>query len=228
MLRWHALSLGGAAPFTIGNNGWIVEGKSVPTMRGFCVANPDEFATPVRKANCDKGPNTPTHTIGGSTSFDLPWAFKLSTRGEYQGGHFAYSLLDGEAIVRGIRWPPCFNAYAQLDAGNLAAVPAGVRSRCISSLAIRDYAIFPLDFFRLRDLTLRRSFAMHIGGVTSALVSLSGQNLLWWKKAKNAGIDAETSGGFTTGNTGMTQQVRSVGGSIPIPRTYLMSVRLTL
>ncbi len=222
------LSLGGAKPFTIGNNGWIVEGKPVPTMRGFCVANPDEFATPVRQANCDKGPNTPTHTIGGNTSFDLPWAFKLSTRGEYQGGHFAYSLLDGEAIVRGIRWPPCFNAYAQLDAGNLAAVPAGIRGRCISSLAIRDYALFPLDFFRLRDLTLRRSFAMHIGGVTSALVSLSGQNLLWWKKAKNAGIDAETSGGFTTGNTGMTQQVRSVGGSIPIPRTFLMSVRLTL
>ncbi|MBK6486842.1 MAG: TonB-dependent receptor [Gemmatimonadetes bacterium] len=40
-------------------------------------------------------------------------------------------------------------------------------------------------------------------------------------------LDPETSGGFTTGNTGMSQQVRSVGGSIPIPRTFLMSVRLT-
>lgn len=221
------LSLGGAAPFTLGNNGWIVEGKSVPQIRGFCVSNPNEFADPVRQANCDIGPNTPTHTIGGNTSFTLPFALTLSARGEYQGGHFAYSLLDGEAIVRGIRWPSCFNAYAQLDAGNLAAVPAQIRALCISSLAIRDYAIFPLDFFRLRDITLRRSFALKVGGITSALVSLSGQNVLWWKKAKDSGIDAESSGGFTTGNTGMTQQVRSVGGSIPIPRTFLMSVRLT-
>ena len=223
----EVLSLGGAAPFTLGNNGWIQVGKPVPNIRGFCVSNPNEFAAPIRKANCDIGPNTPTHTIGGNTSFTLPWAFTVSARGEYQGGHFAYSLLDGEAIVRGIRWPSCFNAYALLDAGNLAAVPAGIRAKCISSLAIRDYAIFPLDFFRLRDITLRRSFALHVGGITSALVSLSGQNVLWWKKAKDAGIDAETSGGFTTGNTGMTQQVRSVGGSIPIPRTFLMSVRLT-
>ena len=137
-------------------------------------------------------------------------------------------LTEGFATGASIHEATGYAVAVAFDAGNLAAVPAGVRSRCISSLAIRDYAIFPLDFFRLRDLTLRRSFAMHIGGVTSALVSLSGQNLLWWKKAKNAGIDAETSGGFTTGNTGMTQQVRSVGGSIPIPRTYLMSVRLTL
>ena len=221
------LSLGGAAPFTLGNNGWIQVGKPVPNIQGFCVSNPNEFAAPIRKANCDIGPNTPTHTIGGNTSFTLPFALTLSARGEYQGGHFAYSLLDGEAIVRGIRWPSCFNAYAQLDAGNLAAVPAGIRGKCISSLAIRDYAIFPLDFFRLRDITLRRSFALHVGGVTSALISISGQNVLWWKKAKDAGIDAETSGGFTTGNTGMTQQVRSVGGSIPIPRTFLTSVRLT-
>ncbi len=221
------LSLGGAAPFTLGNFGWIREGKPVPNMEGFCVSNPNELAAPVRTASCDIGPNTPTHTIGGNTSFTLPFALTLSARGEYQGGHFAYSLLDGEAIVRGIRWPSCFNAYPQIDAGNLAALPASIRSKCISSLAIRDYAIFPLDFFRLRDITLRRSFALHVGGITSAMVSLSGQNVLWWKKAKNAAIDAETSGGFTTGNTGMTQQVRSVGGSIPIPRTFLMSVRLT-
>jgi TonB-dependent SusC/RagA subfamily outer membrane receptor len=220
------LSLGGAAPFTIGNYGWIREGSPVPDIRGYCVANVGAFAAPVRQADCDYGPNTPTHTITGSTSLTLPGDFALSTRGEYQGGAFAYSLLDGEAIVRGIRWPSCFNAYPAIDAGNLATVPAEVRARCMSASAIRDYAIFPLDFFRLRDLTLRRSFPLHVGGATSAQVSLSGQNLFWWKKAKDSLIDPETSGGFNN-QSGMAQQVRSVGGSIPIPRTFLMSIRLT-
>ena len=222
----QVLSLGGAAPFTIGNNGWIREGSPVPDIRGFCVANPTEFAAPVRKADCDYGPNTPTHTITGTTSFTLPGDFALSTRGEYQGGAFGYSLLDGEAIVRGIRWPSCFNAYPAIDSGNLATVPASIRAVCMSANANRDYAIFPLDFFRLRDLTVRRAFAIHVGGASSALVSLSGQNLFWWKKAKNSMIDPETSGGFNS-QSGMSQQVRSVGGSIPIPRTFLMSVRLT-
>jgi TonB-dependent SusC/RagA subfamily outer membrane receptor len=220
------LSLGSAAPFTIGNNGWIVEGLPVPVIRGFCVANPDEFAAPVRKPNCDYGPNTPTRIITGSTSFTLPGDVSISTRGEYQGGAFAYSLLDGEAIVRGIRWPSCFNAYPAIDAGNLAVVPASMRARCMSANAIRDYAIFPLDFFRLRDLTVRRSFPLHVGAASSAQVSLSAQNLFWWKKAQDSLLDPETSGGFTI-QSGMSQQVRSVGGSIPIPRTFLMSVRLT-
>ena len=183
-------------------------------------------AAPVRKADCDYGPNTPTRTITGTTSFTLPGDFSISTRGEYQGGAFGYSLLDGEAIVRGIRWPSCFNAYPAIDAGSLAVVPASIRARCMSAYAIRDYAIFPLDFFRLRDVTLRRSFPLHVGGASSAQVSISGQNLFWWKKAKDSLLDPETSGGFTT-QSGMSQQVRSVGGSIPIPRTFLMSVRVT-
>lgn len=220
------LSLGGAAPFTIGNNGWVAEGSPVPVIRGFCVANPDEFAAPVRKADCEYGPNTPTHTITGSSSFTLPGDFTLSTRGEYQGGAFAYSLLDGEAIVRGIRWPSCFNAYPAIDSGDLSTVPASIRARCMSAYAIRDYAIFPMDFFRLRDVTLRRSLPLRFGGATSAQVSLSAQNLYWWKKAQDSMIDPETSGGFTN-QSGMSQQVRSVGGSIPLPRTFLMSVRLT-
>ena len=221
------LSLGGAAPFSLGNNGWIVEGKPVPNIQGFCVANAGEFADPIRKPNCDHGSNTPTRTITGNSNFTLPGDFGLSLRGEYQGDFFGYSLLDGEAIVRGIRWPSCFNAYPAIDAKQLSQVPAEIRARCMSSFANRDYAIFPLDFFRLRDVTLRRAFPFRFGGASSAVISLSGQNLFWWKKAQNSLLDPETSGGFTTGNTGLTQRVRSVGGSIPIPRTFLMSVRLS-
>jgi outer membrane receptor protein involved in Fe transport len=220
------LSLGGAAPFQLANFGWIAEGRPVPAMRGFCVGNPDAIADPVRTPDCDIGPNTPTRIVTGSSTFTLPFGFGLSARGEYQGDFFGYSLLDGEAIVRGIRWPSCFNAYPAIDAKNLSSVPASVRARCISSFAIRDYAIFPLDFFRLRDVTLRRSIPLRLGRASSAVLSVSGQNLFLWKKAKDSMLDPETSGGFTTGNTGMSQQVRSVGGSIPIPRTVVVSMRL--
>ena len=98
---------------------------------------------------------------------------------------------------------------------------------CMSQNAIRDYAIFPLDFFRLRDVTLRRSLPLKFGGASSAQISLSGQNLFWWKKAQNSLLDPETSGGFSAGDSGMAAQVRTVGGSIPLPRTFLMSIRLT-
>lgn len=225
--RSEVLSLGGAAPFSLGDYGWVVEGQPLPVIRGYCVGNPDELAAPVRQANCNRGPNTPTHTIGGTTSFTLPGAFTVSALGEYQGGAFGYSLLDGEAIVRGIRWPSCFNAYAQIDAGNANALPASMRGMCMSQNAIRDYAIFPLDFFRLRDVTLRRSLPLKFGGASSAQISLSGQNLFWWKKAQNSLLDPETSGGFSAGDSGMAAQVRTVGGSIPLPRTFLMSIRLT-
>ena len=221
------VSLGGAAPFSLGDYGWVVVGQPLPVIRGYCIANPNEFATPVRQANCNIGPNTPTRTIGGTTSFSLPSNFTLSALGEYQGGAYGYSLLDGEAIVRGIRWPSCFNAYPNIDAGNLASVPASVRGVCMSQYAIRDYAIFPLDFFRLRDVTLRRSFPVHVGGASSATIALSGQNLFWWKKAHDSLLDPETSGGFQSADAGMTAQVRTVGGSIPLPRTFLLSVRLT-
>ncbi|GAC1479735.1 MAG: SusC/RagA family TonB-linked outer membrane protein [Gemmatimonadaceae bacterium] len=165
--RSKVLSLGRAAPFFLQNNGWIVEGRPVPDIRGFCVGNPDAIADPIRIADCAYGPNTPTRTITGVTTFTLPRGFTLSGRGEYQGDFFGYSLLDGEAIVRGIRWPACFNAYPAIDAKDLSTVPARIRARCISTFASRDYAIFPLDFFRLRDITLRRSFPIHVGGATS-------------------------------------------------------------
>ena len=222
------LDLGGAAPFSLGSYGWIVEGESVPVMRGYCIENPDEIAEPrISTELCNIGPNSPTHTYIGTTRLELPRGISLSTRGEYQGGHFGQALLSGEGIVRGIRWPSCFNAYPALDAGDKSQLTAKVRAMCQSSLAKRDYAMYPLDFFRLREVSLNAPLPFRIGGVQSANLTLSGQNLWMWRKAQDSFVDPETSGGFTDGNTGMQQKVRSVEGSIPIPAVYLVSLRFT-
>ncbi|GAC1651715.1 MAG: hypothetical protein NVS4B3_12850 [Gemmatimonadaceae bacterium] len=163
----------------------------------------------------------PARTVTGVTTFTLPSGFALSARGEYQGGFFGYSGLDALAVVSGGRWPACFNAYPALDANNLGAVTALVRARCIrSGTPTNGFPMFPLDFFRLRDITLRRAFPIRVGAATSAVVSVSGQNVIWWRKVTDSALDAEASGG-------MNELIRTVGVGVPIPRTFVASIRLT-
>jgi TonB-dependent starch-binding outer membrane protein SusC len=222
------LDLGGAAPFSLGSYGWIVEGQPVPVMRAYCIENEDELAEPIISSDlCDIGPNSPTHTYIGSTQLQLPRGITLSARGEYQGGHYGQALLSGEGIVRGIRWPSCFNAYPALDAGDKSQLTAKVRAMCQSSLARRDFAMYPLDFFRVREVSLNAPIPFRVPGTESASISISGQNLWMWRKANDSFVDPETSGGFNDGSTGMQQRVRSVEGSIPIPAVYLVSLRFS-
>ena len=220
----ETLDLGGAAPFSLGNRGWVVEGQPVPVMRGRCVTNKDEVAAPQVEPDCDIGPNRPTANATVSTVVRLPRGITLSGRGEYQGGNYAYSLMDGESITRGIRWPACFNAYPAIDAGDLSTVTADVRSKCIAANANRDFAIFPMDFFRMRDVTLSAPVPVRVPGANSAVISVSAQNFWTWKKAKYSFLDPETTGGFQVDDQ-INGQVHTVGGSIPIPASFTASLR---
>ena len=42
----------------------------------------------------------PTLIVGVTTTVRLPYRLTLSARGEYQGGHYAYNVNDGEAFTR--------------------------------------------------------------------------------------------------------------------------------
>jgi TonB-dependent SusC/RagA subfamily outer membrane receptor len=220
--------LGGASSFSVGNRGYIMEGQPAPVMRGQCVTNENEIDNPIVEPDCPYGPNQPTKTVVGSMAFRLPWAgMELSARGEYQGGHWAYSLMDGESITRGIRWPACFNSYPEIDAGNLSGVTARERAYCIPTFANRDFAIFPLDFFRMRDLTLSVPISTDFLGSSGGRIAISASNFYTWKKASYSLLDPETSGGFQTGqNVGGNEFTHSVGGSIPIPAAYTISLRI--
>jgi outer membrane receptor protein involved in Fe transport len=224
----ETVDLGGAAPFSLGNRGYIVEGQPVPVMRVDCVTNPDELADPIIKRDCNLGPNRPTLTLGFNSNVRLPLGVTVSARGEYQGGAYAYSLMDGESITRGIRWPACFNSYPDLDAGNVSALTARERAMCIASNADRDFAVFPLDFFRMRDVTVMAPIPTRWvpGEIASATLSLSAQNFFTWKEAADSYLDPETTGGFWTEEyVGMNARVHQVGGSIPIPATFVASLR---
>lgn len=220
--------LGGASSFSVGNRGYIVEGEPAPVMRGRCVTNEDQIADPAIEQDCIYGPNQPTRTLIGSTALRLPWSgIEVSARGEYQAGHWAYSLMDGESITRGIRWPACFNSYPDIDAGNLGQVTARERAYCIPTFANRDFAIFPMDFFRMRDLTVSIPLTTSFLGSSGGRISLSASNFYTWKKAGYFLGDPETAGGFTTGqNVGGNEFTHSVGGTIPVPATYTIALRI--
>lgn len=220
--------LGGASSFSVGNRGYIVEGQPAPVMRGRCVTNEDQIADPIVEADCPYGPNQPTRIILGNMSFRLPWwGMNVSARGEYQGGHWAYSLMDGESITRGIRWPACFNSYPKIDSGDLSGVTARERAYCIPTFANRDFAIFPMDFFRMRDVTLSIPITTDFLGISGGRLALSASNFYTWRKASYSLADPETSGGFQTGqNVGGNEFTHSVGGSIPIPAAYTISLRI--
>ena len=220
----ETLDLGGATPFSLGNRGWVVEGEPVPVMRGRCVTNPDDVADAEVQADCNIGPNRPTKNFSINTHVRLPAGMSISARGEYQGGNYAYSLMDGESITRGIRWPACFNSYPAIDAGDLSSVTAHERTMCIAANANRDFAIFPMDFFRMRELTFSSPLPFEVPGATSAVIMLSAQNFWMWKKAKYSYLDPETTGAFQIDDQ-INGQVHTVGGSIPLPAAYTASLR---
>lgn len=223
----EVLDLGGAPEFSLGGNGFIVEGQPVPVIQGRCVTNPKEFADPVIENDCIYGPNVPTLILGASTIVRLPYNLMLTARGEYQGGHFAYNVNDGESFTRGIRWPNCFNYLPAIDAGDLNEVNALERARCISSFAHRNFAIYPQDFFKLREVTLSAPLPFDMPGTTDTQLVLSARNTLRWYKAKYNFADPESTGGFGFTNTGMSGAVQTIGGGIPNPAFYTLSIRVS-
>jgi TonB-dependent SusC/RagA subfamily outer membrane receptor len=223
----ETLTLGGAAEFSIGGRGFIVEGQPVPVVRGRCVTNPDEFADPIVELDCNYGPNLPTLILGVNTSVRLPGGVVAAVRGEYQGGHYAYNVNDGEGFSRGIRWPSCFNVYPAIDAGDMSQVNALERARCISTFANRDFAIYPQDFFKVREISVAAPVPFDIPGAESTRLVVSARDAIRWRKAKYNFADPETSGGFQSGDTGMDEATQTTGGGIPTPAYFTVSLRVT-
>ena len=98
---------------------------------------------------------------------------------------------------------------------------------CIASNANRDFAIFSLNFFRIREVTFSAPVGFLVPGASSARISVSAQNFKIWKSANDSYLDPETSGGFSSDqNVGQNARVHQVGGSIPIPARYLASLQI--
>jgi hypothetical protein len=215
------LDLGGAAAFSIGSQGWIEVGQPVPAIRGTKIQNPTALAEPVLQRDFYFGPNEPTLTFTPHVSFTLPWGVQLSARGEYSGGNY---IFDNHAFRNQISagvWPFCDDARAKFAAGQRAQVDALHRAWCDNSISRQDEFIWPADFFKLRDVTISVPFGRLIPHTSSAMLSLSGKNLVKWINSDCLCIDPEM-----VGDQGVNSRVRNIGENIPTPASFVASLRV--
>ena len=214
------VSLGGAPAFSIGNSGWVVEGKPAPVVRGKIIRNADaRGVAPDTMSNYDFGPSNPTRIVSGNISVRGWRNISLSMRAEYQGGAYMEEQASFNALSRSVLWPTCFDAYKNMAAQQpitvretLTCIPANVRS---------DMFIFKADFFKIRDISLTVPMGKLIPHTASSTFVFSAQNVL----RRNFGMplfDPEM-----TNNDSFNATVRGINEQIPAPAVFLASLRIT-
>jgi len=218
--RSNVVSLGGAPAFSVGNSGWVVEGKPAPVVRGKLIRNPDaRGVAPDTVSNFDFGPSQPTRIVSGNVSIRGWRNITLSARGEYQGGAYIEEGASYNALSRSVLWPTCFQAYANIAASQpitvretLTCIPANVRT---------DMFVFKADFFKMRDISLTVPLGRLVPRTVNSTLVLSAQNIL----RKNYGMplfDPEM-----TNNDSFNATVRGINEQIPAPAVFLASFRIT-
>lgn len=223
----EVVSLGGAADFSIGNFGWIMEGQAIPVIRtDFCVTNPDEKAPPKISsdpADCVRGPNLPTRTYGVNTNFRLPYNISLVARGEYNGGGYMYDGAAYNAVTRSVRWPGCYKFYTLQETNRVSEATALDQARCTVSSSRADYWIYPTNFFKVREVSLNIPIPTRLmRGANSATLTLSGNNVWRWLNDDFPTFDPETGN-----NDGFNSRVRSILEHVPPPAVYTATLRVT-
>jgi outer membrane receptor protein involved in Fe transport len=203
------LSLGGAPPFVIGEQGWIMEGSPMPVVRGTFVRNHDALEEPVIESNHVFGPNLPTRTIGMLTSFRLANGIELAARAEYSGGNF---LLDNASrnLASAGAWPVCNTAYQEVKDGKRELLTAWERLWCNPLTVPANGPIWPANFIRLRALTLAVPLPGGFMGRHNGTVAISARNYLLWKNSEMLVFDPEMAG-----RDGMNSPVRTIEMQVP-------------
>lgn len=211
----------------------VVEGYPAPVLRGTRILNPNDFADPIYEENAFIGPHEPTHIIGLSTTFELPRSVVLTARGEYLGGHYAREFSSNLMAQRaGAGALGCDHVYriiphdgSYLGPGdthpNLDQVRAWDRALCYSR-SRADAWNLPLDFAKLREVSLQAPFPVALPGVNSASVTVSARNLLRWVNSDFYSHDPEAlgSGSQITNLTG-----GSITDHVPAPASFTFSIR---
>jgi outer membrane receptor protein involved in Fe transport len=239
------LSLGGAAPFSLGNGGWIVEGQPVPVVYAFRVMNWFELADPILSEGREVyGPNQPTRHWSFQTSLGLPGGMQLSARGELMTGFYQYNYWEGGSMTRNIPHPRCYDAFRKVDAswvpGDLGVNSAPQRptarpadmyaweyALCFGSRGFDDHTI-PSDYGELRDITLTVPVASLLPVLTRNWanrvdLTLSARNVWTWKNKYLATGHPEMQQNSTTPSGGRYQRdiVRAMREQLP-PASHLM------
>jgi hypothetical protein len=228
------LDLGGAPSFAMASNpgtvattatngfGWIVEGQPVPVIRGRLIRNPDAVGVPADTVvDHFFGPAQPTRIINLNSSLRFWRGIELSARGEFQGGHYLNEDASFQALSRTVRWPTCSNAYKKIDAGQQAQLTVRENLICVQRNIRSDMFIYPADFFKLRDVSLRVPLGSVIPRTQSSQLVLSAGNWFTWKNKDFPVFDPEQAG-----NDGFNAGVRYISEHIPAPATFVAQLRV--
>src|SRR2546421_84731 len=224
------LSTGGATFYN------IVPGQPGPVWRGAKVTNRDAFADPVYELDAFFGPSVPTVIINPFTTLKLPHGLLLTARGEYQGGAWGQDFPSRLVAQRGPRGPVgCDDVYKIVPWASYTGpgdpnAPAAIsqvraldRARCYKN-ARSDVWFMPLDFFKLREVTLQAPIPTRfIPRATSAFATLSFHNLWRWTNSEFASFDPELIGSRDNVN----QLFSMITDQLPPPATATFSLKLT-
>jgi len=196
------LDLGGAAQFSVGEYGWVIEGEPVPVIYSRRIMNMEEKADAIySNGNAIYGPANPTHIFSANTSFGLPGGLQISARGEYLKGGWISNYFEAGATGRTIAHPKCYDAYRKVDPnwvqGTLgsntgpqwpgsrpADMYAWEEGQCFG-MATYSYANSESDFAELRDLTLSVPISNLLPGMFTFSdrtdLTISGRNVAFWR-----------------------------------------------
>src|SRR5258705_7335924 len=138
----------------------------------------------------------------------------LSARAEYQdGGHIFDSGSEG-AQSRGITvWPTCIATNAEIAAGRGGQLTAYDRQYCIVSNFKSGSTIYPTDFFKVREMSLRVGVPQALlPAATNASLTFSARNWIRWLNSDFKMFDPEM-----MANDGALARVRSMNEQYPAP-----------
>jgi TonB-linked SusC/RagA family outer membrane protein len=174
-------------------------GYPVTSLFARTVKNAKEFATPIfSDTNEFIGPTFPDQILGLGTTLTLWDRLSLDALGEFQYGGYNINFVGFQNQTRG-NWRPCYETQKKLiaafkgDASALNGVNALERARCSidRTAQFSDVWIEPIDFFRLRYVTLSYRIPPNfLRGMQNATLTVAGRNLFY--NSDYSGLDPES------------------------------------
>lgn len=196
----EAIDLGDEPLIAVGGSFTEVRvGFPVTSVFARKVTNGNQIAEPqVSTDNQFYGPTFPDQIIGLGTTLTLWDRLSIDMLGEFQRGGYNINFVGFQNALRG-NWRPCFAAQRKLiaaqrgDASALNDVTALERVRCAidRTVQLSDAWIEPIDFFRMRYLTVSYKLPPRLlRGMQNATLTLSGRNLFY--DSDYSGLDPES------------------------------------
>ncbi len=192
-LHSKALDLGNPdANLGASSAGRVITGEPVPVIRGDLILNPDAIGPADIEKNHLFGPNYPTLVLAPRTQLSLPGGITLSARGEYRAGNWIRNEGGRWGMLIGsTNYGPCIEAQRMIDAGQFDQMTALERATCWQDELNAKTFIYPADFFRLREVSIRIPLDRLVSENQSASLTLSAGNLYRWTKEEFREFDPE-------------------------------------